>query len=272
MNMGIVLFSFLSGVLVTWLIVRKRMARQSANLRDSQKAVRYFQEQPQRDIAYWKDKESAAVEEGIDRERQRIANDLNDELLRRLGTIQVQLEGIQLRKNLSAETAHQINLIHNDLAKAIESARPLVWHLALPELEQKPLSRLLRDSCQHLDASIPRSINFRLGGAEREWSLNDDAKLAMFRMVQEAVQNAIKYADAWHIHVGVDWWPEGLEITVQDDGAGIIQAHKKEGYSLSKLTTRAQRIGASVWYEDNQPRGTRVRMKLPTPNGKKQRR
>jgi len=54
-----------------------------------------------------------------------------------------------------------------------------------------------------------------------------------------------------------------LEIIVQDDGAGIIHSHKKEGYSLSKLAARARSIGASVWYEDNQPRGTRVRIKLP---------
>ncbi len=268
MIVGVIFCCFLGGAFLAWFALRKRITRLSENLKDSRKAIKYFQEQPQRDSVYWKEKETAAVKEALEQERQRIAAELNDDLLQRLAATKLQLEAMQIRHSMAPDAENQMNLIQSELSRVMESARPLIWQLSLPDLEQKTLSRLLRDSCEQLDASISRSINFRVSGLDREWNLDDDAKLVMFRMVQEAVQNAIAHADAWHIHVGVDWWREGLEIMVQDDGTGIIHSHKKEGFSLSKLATRARQIGASVWYEDNRPRGTRVRMKLPIPPGK----
>ena len=99
--------------------------------------------------------------------------------------------------------------------------------------------------------------------------LPDDVALAIFRITQEALHNAIQHADASEIAVRLTQYPDRLRLTVTDDGRGIIggveparfvaQGH----FGLAGMRERAAMIGAKLDVQTAADYGTVVILELP---------
>jgi signal transduction histidine kinase len=85
--------------------------------------------------------------------------------------------------------------------------------------------------------------------------------LNVVRIVQEAITNALKHAQAGSIEVGADWMAGVLTVSIRDDGRGIAR-DAASGRGLSSMQARARLISAQLVVEDAAP-GTCVRLRLP---------
>jgi two-component system nitrate/nitrite sensor histidine kinase NarX len=117
---------------------------------------------------------------------------------------------------------------------------------------------------QLLDAMRTRAgvpLRLDIEGDEDTWlALPPEVKQAFYRMAQEAVTNAVKYAGASQIAVRLRWGARGASrMEIADDGVGFDTQLSTPGhFGLAMMRERAQGIGASVHIRSEVGRGTRV--------------
>ncbi len=93
-------------------------------------------------------------------------------------------------------------------------------------------------------------------------ALDRDLSTAVYRLVQEALTNVGRHADAQRVEVRVGRVPEGLEVCVADDGRGFDAAAPTEGFGLAGMRERAALMGGTLELGSSAA-GTRIRVVLP---------
>jgi len=100
------------------------------------------------------------------------------------------------------------------------------------------------------------------------YGLSADDKIAPERadhiitIVNEALSNVVRHADARHVAIGVTRDVERLRVTVQDDGNGLPR-ELSAGYGLRNMRDRARLLGGTLDVADTGRRGTRVTLDVP---------
>ena len=138
-----------------------------------------------------------------------------------------------------------------------------------PPLLQRDLISALKPLVEALDARSPAPVHLDVAIQEDDMHLSQDAALAIFRIIQEALHNAIQHADASEIAVRLTQYPDRLRLTVTDDGRGIAggveparfvaQGH----FGLAGMRERAAMIGAKLNVQTAADYGTVVVLELP---------
>jgi signal transduction histidine kinase len=139
--------------------------------------------------------------------------------------------------------------------------------------------RLVIDALSGDSDLIPLLANFRVRMESRfdelalplQWrnhSMPESCPIAhstglhLMRMLQEALANVLKHAQATQIHVDITFNREYLQLRISDDGRGIIGGNKTMGRGLNNMQIRAQKIGATVTLQHLAP-GTAIVIDLP---------
>jgi len=203
-----------------------------------------------------------ALEGQMELERRRISDELHDDLLQRLSGIRLYLLHITTIHSLPQEAERQINRLAKDLSDAVDTARSLIWDLALPEVKGKTLTHLIDELCQKIGRTSLLKVTCITIMEEWERPITDEVKKDICRMVQESVYNALKYSNGWHVAVTLQWHSTQASIIVQDDGEGIPE-QKGKGFGMENLKKRAERIKATLEISDARPHGTLVKIELP---------
>lgn len=201
--------------------------------------------------------------EALEAERQRIGMDLHDQTLADLTRLSRRLERLAQAPAVSGEALDPVirSVQHcmHDVRQIIEEARPSVLQLfGFVQAVENHLERSARDS-----------------GAPIEWTISDEAAgivetlpqnvaTALFRIVQEAINNAMRHANASRIAVELRATPVHLRIAVRDDGTGISTDQKRQGAGIGNMRTRARLISARFEVARNKDSGgTSVEVCLP---------
>lgn len=198
-------------------------------------------------------------------EKDRISKDLHDNigsqltlLSKNLDRLKQQPEGGKI-ENLSEMTLN----IMQDL-------RSMIWvinkeEVSLRDLEDK-VTNLLWKTLGQIEG-IFYEVKTDL---QQEINLTATQALNLFRITQEALQNAIKYSKAQNIEIHISTDENGLLLLkIIDDGIGFNLAesqHKKEHYGLKNMESRAEEIGGVFKVETETGKGTRIEIRLSTQN------
>jgi signal transduction histidine kinase len=195
-------------------------------------------------------------------ERGRISRELHDGVLQDLCAVTRDLKALEAQPEAdeprfadlatrSGETVHALRAICNDLR---------------PPLLQHDLVSALKALVVELDARSPAPVHIDL--AADDLRLPDDVALAIFRITQEALHNAIQHADASEIAIRLTQYPDRLRLTVTDDGRGIVggveparfvaQGH----FGLAGMRERAAMIGGRLDVQTAADYGTVVILEL----------
>lgn len=175
-------------------------------------------------------------------ERVRIARDLHDRLG---GTLTA------LKQNLPKGSTTTVSLVD----EAIREMRHVSHHLLPDSLNRYGLRVALRDYCQTL-----KNVSFSFIGKEER--LDKQKEEAIYCMVYELVNNAVKSAQAKHIlvHLFVD--EQVTAINVSDDGRGITDEERKKGIGLGNLQQRVNAIGGTLSILSKPQEGTEVNIEF----------
>lgn len=154
------------------------------------------------------------------------------------------------------------------ISKAINDLRDLSRSMHGDRITELGLQQSLIDELQILQNSGEFETHFKITGDS--YKLPPQKEMIIFRMVQEALNNAIKHARAKNISLLLDYKPELFILTVQDDGKGFDAAviENQTGIGLKSMQNRARLIGATCTLQSSSENGTLIVIELPTLNFK----
>ena len=195
-------------------------------------------------------------------ERLRIARDLHDEIAQALSGIAFGLRQIESAARL--ETARErARRLGEEAAGAMRELRRVAEHLRPDELADLGLADSLERMADGRQKLNPKpKIVFH--GRASDPRLEPEAELAVYRVVQEALTNAIKHAEANRIEIDLMESNSSIVATVRDDGCGFdVDACVEKGLGLSGMRERARLLGGDLKIDSAAGRGTEVALRLP---------
>ena len=203
--------------------------------------------------------------EGQERERTRIARDLHDGLGNLLSTLKVNIGSLQIdfHDNNSKK-------IYGSASKMIDEACTEVRKIAhemMPEaLKKLGLRKALEDLVLKMDAIHEFNAEFHVHGVEK--TFDDNINVMLFRIVQEALNNIVKYAKAKEVSVQVTYSEEWFDLTIEDDGIGFDPnaLENKKGMGLKSIAFRTDFIGGTYDLNSHPEVGTLVTINIPLNN------
>ena len=197
-----------------------------------------------------------------EQERLRVARDLHDEVAQALSGIALGLEQVESAADL--ETAReQAKRLGNELAGTMGELRRVVEHLRPDELAEVGLAASLKRMANDRQRSNPNiKITFHSDGNDRH--RDPEVELAIYRVVQEALTNAIKHADAKTIEIDLAESDSSTTARVRDDGGGFdVKAGRTDGLGLGGMRERARLLRGELEIDSAPGRGTVVALRLP---------
>jgi len=195
-----------------------------------------------------------------ERERQRIAADIHDEPLQALAALSLRIAALRKRHNdrpLEVELAK----LENTVELAVRQLRQLVFDLRPQELDREGLGsavrRLVEDRVptHELTVSVHSSLPREPQG---------EVASVAFRIVQEALTNTLKHAEAGHVDVTLEERGGGFAGVIQDDGGGFDPEAVPPGhFGLDTMRERAKLVGGWCRITSTPGEGTRVEYWMP---------
>jgi PAS domain S-box-containing protein len=205
---------------------------------------------------------SGRLIEAQERERRRIARELHDDIGQRLALLTVELDQIDtgVTRNVPQAVRHLVTE-STALARDIQS---LSHRLHSSKLEYLGLASAAASFCKEASAQFAVQIICRDEGIRE--GLCPETALAIFRVLQEAITNALKHSAAGHISVVLRQSNRGVELEVSDSGVGfdVVDARRRGGLGLISMEERMKLIGGEVQVRSEEGGGTTVWACAPT--------
>ena len=203
--------------------------------------------------------------EELENERQRIGMDLHDQTLADMTRLHRRIARLQLLEQIPAAelvpVGQALQESMQELRLIIDAVKPTVLQLfGFVEGLEDLLLRSVRNS----GLNIVTRLRDNTGGLAND--LAEPQQIALFRIIQEAVNNAIKHAAPNVIIVEITASGSHLQLTIVDDGPGLDSVSRLETGGIKNMRIRAQLLGAQVQIEKGpHDKGTCVQVSLPLP-------
>lgn len=190
----------------------------------------------------------------IEKERKRIAQDLHDEVGAMLSVVKLNVGRIE-RKSEEEKAKTLARETKNYLDDVITQVRRISRALLPPSLEKLGLFYALKELANWVNKSDQLQIECWKSG--EQFRFESQQELAIFRVVQELMNNAIKHANATLIKVNTRFSNNTLAISFSDNGKGFkIKEITSTGLGLKNLASRSKMAGASFKMKSVEGKGT----------------
>lgn len=206
---------------------------------------------------------SAALQTIREEERAYIARELHDDLGQILASLRMDLSLLKQADGMSNENIRLMDGMEANLLTAITSLRRIATNLRPRALDEGGLYFALQGL---RDDFVERhGIPVTLFADEAELRLDDAASTAIFRIVQEALTNIARHADARNVTMNLYRLNGELLITIRDDGRGIRaeDMEKAESLGLVGMRERVWAMQGEITISSDEPPGTRIDIVLP---------
>ncbi len=196
-------------------------------------------------------------------ERKRVAADLHDKIAQSLAGLLMQLS---LAKSVTDPDARaRILKEASELAAtATDEVYRVVQGLRPPALELLGLGGAIEAYARSLSEGGEIEINVETSD-DIKGALNDEAEIATYRIVQEALSNVVRHSQATKATVYIQRMPDGVAVTIQDNGVGFATAEtlrSPRSLGLFGMQERASYIGGHVEIRSSSA-GTTVEVQIP---------
>ncbi|RIA09938.1 histidine kinase [Flavobacteriaceae bacterium MAR_2010_72] len=209
---------------------------------------------------------SSQIIESQEKEQNRIAKDVHDGIGQMLTGLKYNLESIDTSD--MEKTASKIEHLKELTANIIKGVRTATFNLTPPELSDHGIVPALTKLVQELDKLTGKHIVL-FNKTDFNQRLDSLIEINIYRIVQEAVNNAIKYADSSHILVSISHSENILSIVIDDNGKGFnpnkVEKTKNGdgGMGLTFMRERIKFIDGRLFLNSEEGRGTRVTLNIP---------
>ncbi len=201
---------------------------------------------------------SKSVVEALESERILLGSELHDNVNQLLGMSKLTLEYVRDHPH-SSET--MLKATAEYIKEAISEIRRISYNLAPPNLQDIGLNASIKVLLDKLDLSNAFKLDFDFTILEN--AINQNTQLGIYRIVQEAMNNIIKHAEATDIKIDIYDTNDAVNVVIEDNGKGFDQAKKANGIGLKNMIFRAQSINGIMQVKSAIGKGTMLHIKIP---------
>jgi signal transduction histidine kinase len=212
---------------------------------------------------------SVLILEGQEEERKRIAMDIHDGIGQMLTSLKFQIESINLKE--SEKTQTKISEIDQLIKQIIKEVRKVTFNLKPTVLGDYGLQAALNVFTQEIGKLIDIKLIYRTEG--ELYRLPQKIENNIFRIIQEAINNAIKYSQAEIIEVFLQQTENDLTIVVKDEGIGfdpkIVEGRSvniESGRGFFNMYERTEYVNGRLVIISDPGKGTTVTLTVPMRN------
>jgi signal transduction histidine kinase len=203
----------------------------------------------------------------IHAERDRIARELHDSLAQVLGVIHLQLRALETRAKdeASHDMASQLSDLAGTADEAYRDVREAILGLRETVREDDGLEGSLREYLRKYSRQSGIVTSLACEGDTRRF-LGPRSEVQLLRVVQEALTNTRKHADASHVAIRIDCLDGATTLTIEDDGVGfdpsLVAGSMDGGFGLASMRERVNQLGGRIDVHTARGAGTRIVVRL----------
>lgn len=196
-------------------------------------------------------------------ERARLARELHDELSGILTPARMDVNWLEGRCGSDPEAARRLARLSELLDSGIDVKRRIIENLRPSLLDHLGLTPAVKWHVEEACGNAGLDCDLRFEGTVER--LSPDVEIAVYRVVQEAMANIARHAHAKRVDVCLERTPEGLVVTMRDDGVGMpdVEAAMHAAYGMGSMRQRMSAVGGRLEIFSSPGHGTRVRAFVP---------
>ncbi len=222
----------------------------------SQDALKAMEEE----IAHQKVQEQKKITRAIikaqEKERNRIGQELHDNVNQILAATKMFLSRAGKDEPTKAIIKYPMELIDN----SIEEIRLLSSRNVTP-LKDVNLNELIRTLVEKMEIGTNIHTIFEYGIVDDV--LDDDLKLNIYRIIQEQINNIIKYSAAKNVNISINDKKQNIFVMIADDGNGFDMGKKRTGIGLANMMNRIESYNGNIDIESSPGKGCKVQVTIP---------
>ncbi|SDW44675.1 PAS domain S-box-containing protein [Lutibacter oricola] len=212
--------------------------------------------------------QASQIVEAQEEERKRIAKDIHDGIGQMLTALKFNIESINT-ENVE-NTALKVDRLKDLLGSLIKEVRAVTFNLTPPELIDYGIVPTIQKLAEKLAGFTGKQIFFE-NKTNFKGRFDSLVETNLYRVVQEAVNNALKYANSNYILVSISHSDQVLSIVIDDDGKGFdvdkLLAEKSEaGMGLFFMKERISYINGRIFINSSKNNGTRITININLDN------
>jgi signal transduction histidine kinase len=193
-------------------------------------------------------------------ERKRVASELHDSLGQHLlivnNEIQLYLQSEERKDSDLQRTASVVK-------DSIKEVREIASNLHPHHLEKLGLRPAIEAMVEQISRST--SVKFETALEHVDDRLTMDAKINLYRVLQEAISNIVRHSGATHATITMKQVGNGVETVVEDNGKGFTPGALREGrvgFGVKSMTERMNLVGATIAFDSTEGKGTTIRITI----------
>jgi PAS domain S-box-containing protein len=201
--------------------------------------------------------------EAHEEERTWIARELHDDINQRIALLAIKMDQWNHLPGSSADTHNHIQNISQNLSEIGKDVQALSHRLHSSKLEYLGLVAAAKSFCKELSEQHQVQIDFNHSDIPR--NLPKEIALCLFRVLQEALQNGVKYSEVRHFKVEFHSTPSDIELSVSDTGVGFDwqDAINQRGLGLISMRERVQLVNGDFSIRSERGQGTTISARVP---------
>ncbi|MEO1785130.1 sensor histidine kinase [Thermodesulfobium sp. 4217-1] len=200
----------------------------------------------------------------LEKERKRISMEIHDGVMQTLASGQINLFHVISNKDIPENLRERLRISYSIFKDATNDLRSLTVNLRPRMLEEVGLKRSVETLLERAQQNGSLDIEFTYDVNSK---LHDYIELSLFRIVQEAINNVIKHANASLISITIKEIDDKIELVIEDNGTGFEINYKDKkyinSYGLIDMKERAESLGGSLNIERKGEGGTKIYANIP---------
>ncbi|MFP7492382.1 histidine kinase [Terribacillus saccharophilus] len=206
--------------------------------------------------------------EAQEEERRRLSREMHDGPAQMMANILLRSELVDrtFRERSTDEALLEIQNMRKMVRSSLYEVRRIIYDLRPMALDDLGLLPTIKKYLANIEEFNNIHIDFTALKAEKR--LDSKYEVALFRLTQEAVQNAVKHAEPSTIKVRLEVMQDLVVISIIDDGKGFDVTLKKENsFGIIGMRERVEMLDGSITFHSEIGKGTRVLIKVPLTEG-----
>jgi PAS domain S-box-containing protein len=205
--------------------------------------------------------------EAQEQERSRIARELHDDINQRLALVAIGLDQIEELQLSPSQPIAEVSIRLRELAERVSEigteVQAISHRLHSSKLEYLGIVSAAKSFCREFGEQQKIDISFCHDDIPR--SVPQETSLCLFRVLQEALQNAVKHSGVRHFDVALRAVPDSIQLTVSDSGVGfdLEEGMKASGLGLISMVERMKLVNGQLSIDSRRDSGTTINARVP---------
>lgn len=205
--------------------------------------------------------------QGHENERRKFAREIHEGLNQMLSVAMMNLENISTNELINVEQRGKIEFVNKMVSEIMQELRGISTDLSPVSLFEFGLYAVIQQMVNNLNSKL-KTVNISFKSNIAGLRFKEETEINFYRIIQEAIQNALKHSKAKKINIALNFSNGKLIFLIKDDGVGInkreLDVKKKKLFGISTLEERAAVMGAQLEITTNKNKGFEINIAVKT--------